>query len=51
MGEANEIIVHLNFLKDFGDINEKDFLNLKNEYLVLAKRINSFRTTNKSFYS
>ena len=46
LGEANEMMVHLNFLKDFGDLQPVDAEKLIKNYEVLCKKIQAFRKKN-----
>ena len=49
LGEANEMLVHLSFLKDVGDISEQNYEKLRENYEILCRKINTFRQKNSEF--
>ena len=49
LGEANEMLVHLSFLKDVGDISEQNYAKLRENYEILCRKINTFRKKNSEF--
>ncbi len=49
LGEANEMLVHISFLKDVGDLSEQNYLKLRKNYEILCRKINTFRTKNREF--
>ena len=49
LGEANEMLVHLDFLRDFNDLKKEEAEKLKKNYEVLCKKIQVFKQKNVKF--
>ena len=46
IGEANEMVVHLDFLRDTAGLNGSVSEGLSNQYEILAKKLNVLRSQN-----
>lgn len=49
LGEANEMLVHLDFLRDFKDLKKEDAAKLRKNYEVLCRKIQAFKKENAKF--